>query len=152
MSDCEICPFLVGQTAEDENVLLQTKHWVVVLDRNQEYLGKAFVTLRQHKDTISALTNEDWLELHEVMKRIESAMKDAFSPDVFNWSCLMNNAVAAGQPTHVHWHLHPRYLHGAEFGGEEFPDPKWPRRVEKLEKMIPDELFERIANTIRGKL
>ena len=37
----------------------------------------------------------------------------------------MNNAVKAGQSTHAHWHLHPRYLTGTVFAGEEFPDPKW---------------------------
>ena len=31
--DCEICPLLVGQTAADDNVILQTERWVAVLDR-----------------------------------------------------------------------------------------------------------------------
>lgn len=54
-SDCHICPLLVGQTTADENVILQTAHWVVVLDKNQSYPGKSFVTLRQHKATLSEL-------------------------------------------------------------------------------------------------
>ena len=33
--DCEICPLLIGQTAADDNVILQTERWVAVLDRNQ---------------------------------------------------------------------------------------------------------------------
>jgi len=33
--ECEICPLLVGQTAADDNVILQTERWVAVLDRNQ---------------------------------------------------------------------------------------------------------------------
>lgn len=152
MSDCEICPFLVNQTTNDVEVLLQTDRWVVVLDKNQEYLGKCFVTLRKHKNTISDLSPADWAELHNVMRRIESAMKQAFAPDVFNWSCLMNNAVAAGQSTHVHWHLHPRYLRGGAFAGEVFADPKWPRRVEKLTKLVSDDVFEQIANAVRSCL
>ena len=47
--ECEICPQLVGHTAADDNVILQTERWVAVLDRNQSYLGKSFITLRQHK-------------------------------------------------------------------------------------------------------
>ena len=152
MSDCEICPLLVGQTPEDPQVVLQTERWVVVLDKDQEYLGKAFVTLRKHKNTISDLNATDWAELYEVIKRIEHAMKHAFSPDVFNWSCLMNNAVVAGQPTRVHWHLHPRYLNGRTFAGEEFPDPIWPRRVEKLTKLVSDDVFMQITNAVRKNL
>lgn len=60
--DCEICPLLVGQTAADDNVILQTERWVVVLDRNQRYLGKSFITLRQHKETLSELDETDWIE------------------------------------------------------------------------------------------
>ena len=152
MKDCEICPLLVGQTTKDRGVVLQTERWVVVLDKNQEYLGKAFVTLRDHKNTISDLNKADWLELHDVMKRVEHTMNLAFSPDVFNWSCLMNNAVVAGQPTRVHWHLHPRYLNGRTFAGEEFPDPKWPRRVEMLTNLVSDGVFTQITDAVRKNL
>ena len=110
------------------------------------------MTLRKHKNTIADLNATDWAELYEVIKRIEHAMKHAFSPDVFNWSCLMNNAVAAGQSTHVHWHLQPRYLGGTMFAGEEFPDPIWPRRVEKLTKLVSDDVFMQITNAVRKNL
>lgn len=127
--DCEICPLLVGQTAADDNVILQTERWVAVLDRNQCYLGKSFITLRQHKETLSELDEVDWMELHQVIRQLEQAVKGAFGADVCNWECLMNNAVKAGQSTHVHWHLHPRYLADTVFAGEEFPDPKWSRHL-----------------------
>lgn len=111
-NNCHICPFLVGQTAADQNVIVQTECWVAVLDRNQSYLGKSFVTLRQHKATLSDLDDADWRELHEVIRQMEYAVKTAFGADVCNWECLMNNAVMNGEPTHVHWHLYPRYRGG----------------------------------------
>ena len=70
------------------------------------------------------------MELRQVIRQIEQTVKEVFGADVCNWECLMNNAVKAGQSTHVHWHLYPRYLGGATFAGEEFPDPKWPRHLE----------------------
>ncbi len=150
--DCEICPLLVGQTAADDNVILQTERWVAVLDRNQCYLGKSFITLRQHKETLSDLDEADWMELHQVIRQLEQAVKEAFGADVCNWECLMNNAVKAGQPTHVHWHLHPRYLAGATFAGEEFPDPKWPRHLESAVHMVSDEIFYEIMQALRSRL
>ncbi len=150
--ECKICPLLVGQTAADDNVILQTERWVAVLDKNQCYLGKSFITLRQHKETLSDLDEADWMELHQVIRQLERAVKEAFGADVCNWECLMNNAVKAGQPTHVHWHLHPRYLAGATFAGEEFPDPKWPRHLESAVHMMSDETFREIMQALRSRL
>ena len=151
-TNCEICPLLVGQTAADDNVILQTQRWVAVLDKNQCYLGKSFITLRQHKETLSELDESDWMELHQVIRRIEQAVKAAFGADVCNWECLMNNAVKAGRPTHVHWHLYPRYLGGATFAGEEFSDPKWPRHLEDAVHMVGDETFREIMQALRSRL
>jgi len=150
--DCEICPLLVGQTAADDNVILQTERWVAVLDRNQCYLGKSFITLRQHKQTLSELDEADWAELRHVIRQLEQAVKGAFGADVCNWECLMNNAVKAGRPTHVHWHLYPRYLGGATFAGEEFPDPKWPRHLESGEHRVSEELFGKIVLAVQENL
>ncbi len=150
--ECGICPLLVGQTAADDNVILQTERRVAVLDKNQCYLGKSFITLRQHKETLSELDEADWMELHHVIHQLERAVKEAFGADVCNWECLMNNAVKAGQPTHVHWHLHPRYLGGATFAGEEFPDPKWPRHLESGEHRVSEELFGKIVLAVQENL
>lgn len=152
VDNCHICPFLVGQTTADENVIVQTERWVVVLDRNQSYLGKSFVTLRQHKATLSDLDETDWHELHEVIRQMERAVKAAFGADVCNWECLMNNAIKAGEPTHVHWHLYPRYLGGTHFAGEAFPDDKWPRHAEGITHLVSDEVFAQIAGALREQL
>ena len=150
--ECEICPLLVGQTAADDNVILQTERWVAVLDKNQCYLGKSFITLRQHKETLSDLDEVDWTELHQVIRQIEQAVKAAFGADVCNWERLMNNAVKAGRPTHVHWYLYPRYLGGATLAGEEFPDPKWPRHLESGEHRVSEELFGKIVLAVQENL
>lgn len=152
MKDCEICSFLVNQTADSDEVILQTDNWVVVLDRNQSYLGKSFITLRRHKATLSDLDEAEWQDLHEVMRQMEHAVKSAFGADVCNWECLMNNAVMAGQPTHVHWHLYPRYLGGTVFADHEFPDPKWPRHLEGSKNIVSDEVFVQIAKTLKSFL
>mgnify|MGYP000748099873 CR=1 FL=1 len=76
--ECEICPLLVSQAAADDNVIFQTERWAAVLDRNQSYLGKSFITLRQHKQTLSELDEADWTELRHVIRQIEQAVKEAF--------------------------------------------------------------------------
>lgn len=152
MPHCEICSFLPTQQLGTPDVLMQTDRWVGVLDRNQGYLGKSFVTLRQHKGSIAELGDVDWRELHQIMRALEVALKAAFSMDVANWECLMNNAAKAGEPTHVHWHLFPRYVNGTSFQGEEFPDPKWPRHLEKPIHPVSEELFQAIGDALRAQI
>lgn len=149
LMDCTICQFVAGQTAAAPEVLWLTDHWVVVLDRNQSYLGKAFVTLRRHKASLSDLDAAEWQQLQSVIQRVERAVAKAFGADVCNWECLMNNAVHAGQPTHVHWHLYPRYRRGTRFAGQTFPDAKWPRHFEFARRPVDDALFGRIAAALR---
>ncbi len=151
-AECEVCSLLTERRDDDSQVLLQTERWAAALDPNQIYLGKSFVTLRSHKQTIADLDAIDWTELHGVMRQLESAIKTAFGASVINWECLMNNAVLAGQPTHVHWHLYPRYLGGATFAGEEFPDPKWPRHLEGGARKVNDRLLGEITDAIYRQL
>lgn len=94
----------------------------------------------------------DWIELHQVIRQLEQAVKEAFGADVCNWECLMNNAVKAGQSTHVHWHLHPRYLADTIFAGEEFPDPKWSRHLGDAVHMVSNETFREIMQILRSRL
>ena len=60
MENCQICPLVEQQVAgDDDSVVLQTARWLAVIDRNQLYLGKGFVTLRQHKSALSELDGAD---------------------------------------------------------------------------------------------
>ena len=110
------------------------------------------MTLREHKSSLGELDETDWRELHEVIRSMERAITQAFGADVCNWECLMNNAVKAGQSTHVHWHLYPRYANGTHFAGEEFPDPKWPRHLESGEHRVSEELFSKIVLAVQENL
>ncbi len=47
----------------------------MVLDRNQRYLGKSFITLRQQcVEALPELDEVDWMELHQVICQLEQAV------------------------------------------------------------------------------
>lgn len=149
MKNCDICPLMDGISDDNPLSLVLTDRWSLALDKNQSYLGKSYLTLREHKETISDLDETDWLELWNVMRWFEGSTKSSFGADVINWECLMNNAVLAEQSTHVHWHAYPRYRGGVTFAGQEFPDDKWPRHKEAVKNFVNESLIEQIANTLR---
>lgn len=71
---------------------------------------------------------------------------------IVNRHFSLGGIIKAGRPTHVHWHVYPRYLGGATCAGEEFPDPKWPRHLEDAVHMVSDEMFCEIMQALRSRL
>jgi diadenosine tetraphosphate (Ap4A) HIT family hydrolase len=146
--NCEICPILASRNDGQDVLVFETGRWRVVLDADQRVLGKSFVTLLEHKESVSDLSGEDWDELRVVIRRLEDGAKKAFAPSHFNWSCLMNNAVVAGQPTHVHWHMHPRYTQPVEFASETFYDTELTPPKERTRHVVSRDVLLQIAEAM----
>ena len=148
MTDCAICPILASRNNGEDVIVFETTHWRVVLADDQRTLGRCFVTLREHAHSVSELTTEQWRDLHEVMQRLEVNLERAFSPSHVNWSCLMNDAIVTGQPTHVHWHLHPRYRAPVEFAGEVFHDTELYAPKERTAHPVSRDVLLQIAHVL----
>ena len=149
MNDCEICPILATHNNDQDVKVFESRRWRVVLDPNQQFLGKAFVTLLDHKSSLSELDDEDWKDFEALVRRLESALKEVFQPNHFNWSCLMNIAAMNGQETHVHWHIHPRYDKAVTVAGETFEDTQWYPRKEKQDHLVDQGTLQTIADRIK---
>jgi diadenosine tetraphosphate (Ap4A) HIT family hydrolase len=152
MNNCEICAILATHNDGKDVQVIETEKWRVVLDPNQQFIGKAFVTLLEHKASLSDLDTEDWKDFEALVKRLESALKKAFQPNHFNWSCLMNIAAMNGQETHVHWHIHPRYDKPITIAGETFEDTQWYPRKERTDHIVGITVLQKIAEKIKENL
>jgi diadenosine tetraphosphate (Ap4A) HIT family hydrolase len=119
---CDICNFI----KTDNNPVLETKYWIVLLAEDQAYFGRCYVTLKRHCGDLVDLNDQEWSDLHKLIHKLESSVKNAFGATLFNWTCLMNMAYQ-NKPydPHVHWHFRPRYDHPVNFGGLVFEDPEF---------------------------
>ena len=113
--NCFLC-----QARFDPPALRESRHWRTVINRNQDLLGKTFIALRRHEEEVAGLTLREWTELWEEVRWITERTRQAFAPDHFNYSFLMN------QDAHVHLHVIPRYIGTRELAGIEFRDPDYP--------------------------
>ena len=77
MNNCEICAILATHNEGRDITLTETKKWRVVLDPNQRFLGKSFVTLLDHKSSLSELSSEECKDFTQLSKKIERAIKIA---------------------------------------------------------------------------
>ena len=114
MIECTLC---------DRNlapVLAESGYWRLVLNRNQNFLGKCFLALNRHLEAVSQLSPLEWMDLHRQLILATQALTVAFQPDHFNYAFLQN------QDRHVHLHLIPRYAGPRTFAGIVFEDPDYP--------------------------
>lgn len=148
--NCDICEHLDDQSGN----IINTDHWSVALAPDQGYLGRCYVTLREHKDSLSSLSDEEWADFARITRQLEDGCKEAFGATPFNWSCLMNNAfqVKPSLP-HVHWHFRPRYEHPAQLNGVTFVDPQFGFHYDREQRRkVDDETYHMILNKIKSSI
>ena len=145
--DCEICEVL----KKDDFVIHQTKFWRITLAPQQTYLGRCYVTLLRHCPDLAELTQKEWEDSIQIVKDLEKAIRRAFTPDVFNWFCQMNDAFQSETPQpHVHWHVRPRYKQKVEFSGQTFEDLEFGHRHSYTrEEVYPETVLQDITNKIK---
>jgi diadenosine tetraphosphate (Ap4A) HIT family hydrolase len=142
---CALCDPYLGP------VLHVSAHWRLVLNRNQDLLGKCFLALRRHEESVADLAGGEWTELHQQLRLATDALRRAFQPDHVNCVFLQN------QNRHVHLHIVPRYAGERRLAGISFDDPGYPGhyRVDGpprlLERAARDELVRRIESAIAAR-
>jgi len=114
MQHCSLCDSGAGP------VLEESLYWRLILNHNQNLLGKCFLVLRRHLEWVPHLTADEWSELHHHLARATTMLTTAFAPDHFNYAFLQN------QDRHIHLHIIPRYATVRQFSGLVFEDGDYP--------------------------
>ena len=87
-------------------ILYKSYNWeVVFVDWCQEFPGLCI--LSSNKESLSDLSNDEWIELGILEKELERVCKKLFNSTMFNFACLMNNAYRDNEKPHVHFHFIP---------------------------------------------
>jgi diadenosine tetraphosphate (Ap4A) HIT family hydrolase len=101
-------------------IISESDYWRLILNKNQDLLGKCFLVLCRHLEAVSLLKLDEWIDLHQQLARTTEVLTLTFSPDHFNYAFLQN------QDRHVHLHIIPRYKEPREVIGMVFDDPDYP--------------------------
>lgn len=128
-----------------EPIIAMNTFWRLVLNRNQNLLGKCFLVLHRHAEQVIDLTGDEWADLSGQIKLATLALDNAFDPDHFNYAFLQN------QDRHVHLHIIPRYQHARRFAGLVFADSAYPGHyaVDQLPRILDGDVLDQIADQIR---
>ena len=145
---CKVCR--VNRIVEP---VYETVYWRVNLADDQKLLGRCYVSLKRHCESLSEVKTAEWADLIKVIRKMESTLKKCFGPTMFNWNCYMNDAYRATSPyPHVNWHLTPRYDHKVSFGGMTFNDKDFGRAAGKKKIIASEELLGKISKKIKSSV
>ncbi|MBI1774718.1 MAG: HIT family protein [Proteobacteria bacterium] len=95
------------------------RDWVWSLRPVHCTLGASVLSVRREAIQLSQLSPEEFAGLAEVVKDVETRLKDAFAYDKINYLMLM-----MVDPL-VHFHVVPRYATPRRFEGMEWVDKNW---------------------------
>jgi diadenosine tetraphosphate (Ap4A) HIT family hydrolase len=138
--DCALC-----QPAKSSE-LHSSQHWRVLVNHNQNKLGKCLICLERHEEDICNLSEDEVRDLWEVIRLLKVTLVSCFRPDHFNYAFLMN------QDHHVHLHVIPRYYGKRVFAGIEFLDDEAvtdQRLSEQIQRQIVEVLAAGMLRNVR---
>lgn len=139
-----------------EQQIFESKYWRVELSGDQLYLGRAYAICKTKRESLSELTDEEFSDLHEVIKKYETLLRKTFNATLFNWACLMNHAYREKPYSpQVHFHVRPRYEKEIDIGDAFFKDPNFGDHYHLTETMtnrVSEEIYSRILNTLKANL
>jgi len=92
--------------------------WVLVLNRQQNFLGRTLAILKQHRTDFGEIEPHELILLLSAYRHWKAARDRAFSPDKYNIALLGNEEYL--HCGYVHWHFVPRYRRPISFAGETF--------------------------------
>ena len=100
--------------------IAQTARWTVLLRPKQPTLGSLVLVCREPVKAFSAVSAEGFADLHGIVRRVETMLREVVAYERINYLMLMM------VDPDVHFHVIPRYAGTRSFSGVEYRDAGWP--------------------------
>lgn len=130
--ECIFCNSLL-----EEQILLESKNYKIVLDIDPIQFGHLLIISKQHILDIRELTTPQIIELLELQKSIINIFEKHFS--ITGVSVIQNNGTIMDEGTHFHVHLVPRYVN----------DNFWDNQIVKKHEIPLQELQSQLKSLMK---
>lgn len=107
----------IADASDDETnlVILRARTCFALLNNYPYNGGHVMVVPYRQVAGLEDLTDEETLELMQVAKRVQSAIRRTMKPDGFNLGLNLGRVAGAGIVEHLHLHIVPRWLGDTNF-------------------------------------
>lgn len=108
-SGCIFVDLPAQSNDRDNLILFRGATCFVMLNRFPYTNGHLMIAPYKHTADLSDLDDAELLEINQVLARSVKWIHRAYSPDGFNLGVNLGRAAGAGIPSHIHWHVVPRW-------------------------------------------
>ena len=96
-------------------ILFRGEHCFVIMNAFPYTNGHLMVAPYKHTAEIADLDDQALLEINQMLGHCVRWIRAAYNPDGFNIGINLGKAAGAGIPTHIHWHIVPRWSGDTNF-------------------------------------
>ena len=101
---------LPAQNDDRKNLILHRgEHAFVMLNAYPYTNGHLMVAPYKHTADMGELSDAELLEINQLVAKCTLWIGTTYKPDGFNIGVNLGRAAGAGIPTHIHWHIVPRW-------------------------------------------
>ena len=109
-SECFICEAINDLEHDEENLIVARYDKVVIMMNRYPYnCGHLLVTTKKHTGDFLMLDEQELAELNIVNQKCIQALTNIYKPEGFNLGVNLGENSGAGLPTHIHYHVLPRW-------------------------------------------
>ena len=107
---------LPAQGDDRENLILyRGEKAFVIMNRFPYTNGHLMIAPYKHTGELEDLDDDELLEINQLLCSCSRWLKKAYAPEGFNVGINIGKAAGAGIPSHVHWHIVPRWSGDTNF-------------------------------------
>lgn len=112
---CVFCEQLKAQNDPEHFILGRFKHCYVVLNKYPYNGGHLLVLPFEHKAKLSDLSSEAQTEIIKVISHCSTILEKELEAKGINVGLNQGKAAGAGLPSHLHFHVLPRWIGDTNF-------------------------------------
>lgn len=113
---CVFCNILNSSASDEEQFILKRAEFnFVILNRYPYAPAHVMVVPFDHLATLDEAGKQTTDEMMDLVKSVQAAIYDVYSPDGLNLGMNLGKAGGAGVDSHIHMHLLPRWIGDVNF-------------------------------------
>ncbi|HTC49322.1 MAG TPA: HIT domain-containing protein [Candidatus Aquilonibacter sp.] len=112
---CVFCEAAKGNDDAKTFIVHRGEHCFVILNAYPYTPGHVMIVPYAHLDELRKLPPEAASEMMVLSQRMESVLRELYSPDGVNLGMNIGKAAGAGIAGHIHMHVLPRWVADANF-------------------------------------
>jgi ATP adenylyltransferase len=115
IAGCLFCNLLKAGDDEKTNIVYRGRDCFIILNTYPYTSGHVMILPYAHLDELQKLPVEAAHEMMDLSQRMETVLRQLYSPNGINLGMNIGQAAGAGVAGHIHMHVLPRWVADANF-------------------------------------